>query len=169
MFAYSLEVVGECIKIPVGMIKTGFLYDMVEYTDKNRPMRAFGMLAHYVSYLVIVIFSPIFMSKSWFAAFLCPTIHMATAGWMFGVFSQINHLNEMSVETSKGATDNRLLRESWAARQVSTSNNFAIGSTFWHVLSNRLNLQIEINFRFIRSKKATSSFLSFDRYRNEIR
>ena len=79
------------------------------------------MLAHYVSYLVIVIFSPIFMSKSWFAAFLYPTIHMATAGWMFGVFSQINHLNEMSVETSKGATDNRLLRESWAARQVSTS------------------------------------------------
>jgi len=143
IFAYALVVVGECIKIPIGMIKTGFLYDMVEYTDKNRPMRAFGMLAHYVSYLVIIIFIPIFMSKSWFAAFLCPTIHMATAGWMFGVFSQINHLNEMSVETSKGATDNKLLRESWAARQVSTSNNFAIGSTFWHVLSNGLNLQIE--------------------------
>lgn len=34
-------------------------------------------------------------------------------------------------------------KSSWAVAQVETSNNFAIDSALWHVLSNGLNLQIE--------------------------
>lgn len=141
--AYALVVFGECIKIPLGMMKTGSLYDMVEYTDRNRPFRALGMYFHYISYLAIIVFSPFFAGKPLAVSALCPIIHIAMAGWQFAVFSQINHLNELSLESEKGSTNKELLQTSWAAKQVVTSNNFATKSLFWHVLSNGLNMQIE--------------------------
>ena len=57
--------------------------------------------------------------------------------------NQINHLNEHSIETEKGSTNSKLLKQSWAAQQVATSNNFATKSVFWYCLSNGLNTQIE--------------------------
>lgn len=141
--AYALVVFGECIKIPLGMMKTGSLYNMVEYTDRKRPLRAFGMYFHYVSYLGLIVVSPFFSGKSWMTALSCALIHIATAGWLFALFSQINHLNEYSIDTQRGKTNPKLLSESWAARQVATSNNFATKSLFWHVFSNGLNMQIE--------------------------
>jgi fatty acid desaturase len=86
---------------------------------------------------------PYFSDKSWGIAFSCGIIHIATAGLLFAVFSQINHLNEFSIETDKGETDEKMLKGSWAARQVATSNNFATKSLFWHIFSNGLNMQIE--------------------------
>ena len=141
--AYAMVVFGECIKIPVGMMKTGFLYDMVQYTDQKRRLRAFGMYFHYVGYQCLIVLAPFFSATSWTVAFSCGVIHIITAGWLFAVFSQINHLNEFSIEPERGATDKIKLNESWAARQVATSNNFATKSLFWHVLSNGLNMQIE--------------------------
>ena len=141
--AYTLVVFGECIKIPLSMMQTGTLYDMVEYTDKNRPIRAFSMYFHYISYHALIIVAPYFSDKSWGIAFSCGIIHIATAGLLFAVFSQINHLNEFSIETDKGETDEKMLKGSWAARQVATSNNFATKSLFWHIFSNGLNMQIE--------------------------
>ncbi len=141
--AYALVVFGECIKIPIGMMKTGFLYDMVEYTDQKRPLRAFGMYFHYIGYFALILVAPFFSAKSNGTAFLCGFIHIVTAGWLFGFFSQINHLNEHSIETEKGSTKSKLLKKSWAAQQVATSNNFATKSVFWYCLSNGLNTQIE--------------------------
>ena len=147
---YALVVFGECVKIPLGMMKTGFLYDIVEYpgivveyTDRKRPLRAFGTYVHYVGYLALIVVSPFFSGKSFSIALSCGLIHIVTAGWLFAVFSQINHLNEFSIEIERGETDEKILKNSWAARQVATSNNFAIKSLFWHFFSNGLNMQIE--------------------------
>ncbi len=143
ILAYALVVFGECIKIPVGMMTTGFLYDMVEYTDQKRPLRAFGMYFHYMAYLALIMVVPLFSASSYKMAALCSLVHIVTAGWLFGFFSQINHLNEFSIEIEKGETKSQLLKESWAAQQVATSNNFATKSLFWHIISNGLNMQIE--------------------------
>ena len=105
---------------------------MVEYTDQKRPIRAFSMCFHYISYLALIFVAPYFSDQSWGVAFSCGIIHIFSAGWLFAVFSQINHLNEFSIETDKGETDEKMLKQSWAARQVATSNNFATKSLFWH-------------------------------------
>jgi fatty acid desaturase len=76
--------------------------------------------------------------------------HVFTSGLLFAFFSQINHLNERSLEPSivnpserTGSTGASSLASSWAKIQVEASNNFAPDSRVWHVLSNGLNLQIE--------------------------
>jgi len=139
-FAYAFVVFGTCIKIPLGMIKTGTLYGIVEWTDGKRPLRAFMMLAHYALYIGTILIAPFFSGRPWYVALLAGVTHMATSGILFAIFSQINHLNEHSIETD-GSCD--LVKTSWAANQVVTSNNFATRSFAWHVLSNGLNLQIE--------------------------
>ena len=143
IFSWAFVVFGECIKTPIGMIKTGFLQSVVEFTDQSRPLRALGFVFHYAAYLALIVGAPFFTAKSYGIALLCGLVHIVTAGWLFAVFSQINHLNEFSMEPNKGETDEKLLKESWAARQVATSNNFATKSLFWHVFSNGLNMQIE--------------------------
>ena len=87
-------------------------------------------------------------------AALASYIHVATLGITFALFSQINHLNEPSLESdmdsrlqrkeeTKKANRDLRLNTSWGAAQVETANNFASTSNFWHVLSNGLNHQIE--------------------------
>jgi fatty acid desaturase len=125
------------------MIQTGLLHGMIEWTDKKRPMRALGFYIHYIAYFFLVFLSPTIYGRSIFHSFACGLIHIVTAGWLFAVFSQINHLNEFSIESDRGGTSEKLLKSSWAARQVATSNNFATKSRFWHVFSNGLNMQIE--------------------------
>ena len=150
-FAYAFVVFGTCIKIPFGMLKDGSLYGIVEFTDRKRPLRAFMMLAHYVGYIGIILVAPIFFSgQPWYLAILAGLTHVVTAGMLFAIFSQINHLNERSIEIGgvsdrpSGSKDpSNLVETSWAARQVVTSNNFATSSFAWHLLSNGLNLQIE--------------------------
>ena len=92
-------------------------------------------------YLTLTFFS----GKSWYIAILAGITHIATAGILFAVFSQVNHLNEHSIEVEGTGCD--LLKSSWAAKQVVTSNNFAtekgLYSFLWHFLSNGLNMQIE--------------------------
>jgi len=161
-FAYSFVVFGTCLKIPVGMMTTGTLYGMAEWTDRKRPARALILWVHFALYLAIIVFSPFFSGKSFLVALLSVIVHIATAGLLFAIFSQINHLNELSLELpmdneSKCNNNNddvddfavmknekrELAKNSWAARQVETSNNFATDSMCWHLLSNGLNMQIE--------------------------
>lgn len=150
-FAYAFVVFGTCIKIPFGMLKDGTLYGLVEFTDRKRPLRAFMMMAHYVGYIGLILVAPFFSGKPWYIAMLAGVTHIATAGMLFAIFSQINHLNERSIEYDGGDNDksseskksSNLVQTSWAARQVVTSNNFATDSFLWHLLSNGLNLQIE--------------------------
>jgi fatty acid desaturase len=158
--AYTLVVFGTCIWIPIGMLQEGSLYGMVEYTDRNRPWRAFGMMAHWVGYTSVILLLPFFVCTSWYRALASIIVHIATSGLMFGFFSQVNHLNEHSMEaaTSRTATRNNnntsaataasssktlCAANSWAAAQVESSNNFCTNSSLWHILSNGLNLQIE--------------------------
>eukprot|EP00586_Coscinodiscus_wailesii_P012864 CAMPEP_0172492852 /NCGR_PEP_ID=MMETSP1066-20121228/24105_1 /TAXON_ID=671091 /ORGANISM="Coscinodiscus wailesii, Strain CCMP2513" /LENGTH=687 /DNA_ID=CAMNT_0013262685 /DNA_START=157 /DNA_END=2220 /DNA_ORIENTATION=- len=156
-WAYTFVVFGECLWIPMNMMMEGSLYGMVEWTDRKRPARAFMMAFHLVTYFLVIVLSPFFFSTgSLSRAGLCVVIHLVTSGLCFAVFSQINHLNELSLETPNAdctngevvGNDERVEKEfcverSWAARQVQTSSNFATGSAFWHFLSNGLNLQIE--------------------------
>jgi len=148
-FAYAFVVFGTCIKIPFGMLKDGTLYGLVEFTDRKRPLRAFMMLAHFFGYIGVILVAPFFSGKPWYLALLAGTTHIVTAGMLFAIFSQINHLNERSIEyddvspDSKKKTSDDLVQTSWAARQVVTSNNFATDSFLWHLISNGLNLQIE--------------------------
>ena len=149
-FAYMFVVFGTCFWIPLGMIQDGAsLYGMVSWTDRKRPLRYLGFVLHVVAYFGIIMILPYFVHNSWLSAWAAVTAHVSTTGLIFAIFSQINHLNEASLnlkEQSESRTDEKqraLVADSWAAQQVETSNNFASQSTLWHFLSNGLNYQIE--------------------------
>ena len=157
LFAYLFVVFGTCFWIPIGVLREGTLYGIVDWHDKKRPTKFYGMVLHLVTYVGIVAIVPMLTHESFAKAALATYIHVATLGITFALFSQINHLNEPSLESDldsrqqqrerlQGKTiskrDSRLAH-SWAAAQVETSNNFASRSAFWHVLSNGLNHQIE--------------------------
>ena len=149
MLAYTMVVFGTCFWIPWGVIQSGSLYGLVEWTDRQRPFRSLGMVLHTFGYIAFIMAIPFLAHESRWTAAAAVGIHVATAGLIFAIFSQINHLNEPSV---KADMDNRqhpspdrnpILKNSWAAAQVETSNNFCPNSRIWHLLSNGLNLQIE--------------------------
>lgn len=147
MFAYTFVVFGTCFWIPLDVVRTGFLYGIVEYTDRSRPLRAFGMVAHMAAYVVVIMVIPFFTAPSWYVALASVVVHISTSGFLFGIFSQVNHLSEACLEADvlsrKKTNRSAMLQNSWAAAQVETANNFAPHSHFWHILSNGLNLQIE--------------------------
>ena len=149
-FAYTFVVFGECFWIPLDMIQTGALYGLCDWTDRNRPLRALGMVLHLVCYVGFTMVLPFFTASSAWTALACAIAHVWTSGLLFGIFSQINHLNESCLEAdmdNRSQTTNGkrsdMLKRSWAAAQVETANNFAPQSALWHILSNGLNLQIE--------------------------
>lgn len=147
LFAYTFVVFGTCVWIPIGMLQEGSLYGLVEYTDRNRPWRSFGMMAHTVGYVGFIVLVPFINSSSWYKALACVILHLSTSGLIFGIFSQVNHLNEYSLDqvarAKVGPERSPMTTNSWAASQVETSNNFCTDSALWHILSNGLNLQIE--------------------------
>jgi len=83
--------------------------------------------------------------------------YVAGTGVLFGLASQINHLNDSSVraadrkaEGNGNSNDNnntaclkRPVLNSWAMRQVETSNNFCPNSRFMFLFFHGLNFQIE--------------------------
>jgi fatty acid desaturase len=150
MLAYALVVFGTCFWIPWGVIQSGSLYGIVEWTDRKRFLRSVGMMLHTFGYVIFIIVVPFWTFSSWCGALSAVTIHVAVAGIIFAIFSQINHLNEPSLQADAEGRRNRpnaerdpVITNSWAAAQVETSNNFCPNSTLWHLLSNGLNLQIE--------------------------
>ena len=145
---------GTCFWIPWGVLSEGTLYGIVDWHDKDRPTKFYGMIFHLVFYVWIILLVPIYTHDSIGMAALASYIHVATLGITFALFSQINHLNEPSLESdmdsrlqrkeeTKKANRDLRLNTSWGAAQVETANNFASTSNFWHVLSNGLNHQIE--------------------------
>lgn len=157
VFAYSFVVFGTAFYIPITMIQSGSLYGLVDWHDKDRPAKAIGMRLHNLCYFLVVMVAPFVSHDSAWTALGAVTLHIATLGVLFGIFSQVNHLNEVSLESdmesrqrecgpnnsSNKTTRDPRLTHSWAAAQVETSNNFASQSWLWHLLSNGLNHQIE--------------------------
>lgn len=129
------------------MMQDGTLYGMLVWTDRQRPLRRLGFVLHLLAYVSIIMVLPYATHSSWLSAWAAVTAHVSTSGLIFAFFSQINHINEASIQvtddTNLSNTQNDLLKTSWAAQQVVTSNNFASNSTLWHFLSNGLNYQIE--------------------------
>eukprot|EP00536_Pseudo-nitzschia_multiseries_P017560 jgi/Psemu1/264380/estExt_Genewise1Plus.C_16250008 len=160
LYAYLYVVFGTCFYIPLRVLREGTLYGIVDWHDKDRPTKFYGMIFHLVSYIGIVVIVPMMTHESPRKAAFASYIHVATLGIIFALFSQINHLNEPSLEADLdtreqqrqqhkqsqgkgGAKRDPRLEGSWGAAQVETANNFASQSIFWHVLSNGLNHQIE--------------------------
>uniref|UniRef100_A0A7S1DCU9 Fatty acid desaturase domain-containing protein n=1 Tax=Cyclophora tenuis TaxID=216820 RepID=A0A7S1DCU9_CYCTE len=158
-FAYTFVVFGECFWIPLDMVQTGTLYGVCEWTDGKRPFRAIATILHMAWFVTLIMVVPFFNASSAWKALTCVIVHIWTSGLLFGIFSQVNHLNEFSLDADMNhRTSNnnnnknniiidkgrsKMLRYSWAAAQVETANNFAPNSALWHILSNGLNLQIE--------------------------
>jgi fatty acid desaturase len=148
MCVYALVCVGTCFWIPLGLLREGNLYGIVEWSDRGRrPWLVVGLCLHLVVYVCCIMIWPFFVHSHWSSALAAATVHMGTSGLVFAIFSQINHLNEASLELPEKRRDRHadhpVLRDSWAVAQVETSNNFCPGSTVCHILSNGLNLQIE--------------------------
>jgi fatty acid desaturase len=154
LFAYLFVVFGTCLWIPWGVLREGTLYGVVDWHDKDRPTKFYGMIFHLVCYVGICLVVPMCTHESFGKAVLATYIHVATLGITFALFSQINHLNEPSLESDMDTRQQQQeemkrrkrdprLATSWGAAQVETANNFASKSLFWHVLSNGLNHQIE--------------------------
>ena len=151
MFAYIFVVFGTCFWIPWGVLSEGTLYGIVDWHDKDRRTKYYGMIFHLFCYVAIVVVLPMCTHESFGKAALASYVHVATLGITFALFSQINHMNELSLESDMDTRLQKLqqqgrdprLSTSWGAAQVETANNFASDSTFWHILSNGLNHQIE--------------------------
>mmetsp|Transcript_31873 Transcript_31873/g.77257 ORF Transcript_31873/g.77257 Transcript_31873/m.77257 type:complete len:477 (-) Transcript_31873:37-1467(-) len=147
--AYALVCFGTCFWIPWGVLASGTLHGIVEWQDRDRPSKEIGLKFHWYTYIFVIMVLPFFKHESTLTAAFAVYVHITTIGIVFAIFSQINHLNEPSLEadldTRKtcGASRSKIVKDSWAAAQVETSNNFASGSLLWHFLSNGLNHQIE--------------------------
>jgi fatty acid desaturase len=143
LFALTLISFGTCITYPFDYIRAGDIYGVVEWSDLKRPLRTLGAVFHWSAYACFVTILPFLVHSDWRSAATAVVCHMGTCSFLFGIFSQINHLNEDSLMRNGGHADNPILKDSWAVDQVETSNNFCPNSLLWHVLSNGLNLQIE--------------------------
>lgn len=147
ILTYAFVVFGTCFWIPWGMMQEGSLYGMVEWTDRKRPLRALAMFGHWILFAGLTMALPFWTYDSAWWALSAVVIHLSTSGLLFALFSQINHLNEGSLDAEamrqRQAQRDPALADCWAVSQVETSNNFATSSLFWHVFSNGLNLQIE--------------------------
>ena len=163
-FAYMFVVFGTCIWIPFGIIQEGSLYGIVAWTDRHRPWRTIGLYTHLIAYTIFIVIVPFFVYTHWYMAWLAVTTHISLSGIIFAIFSQINHLNEPSLqkhcteESNRGANSRPVYSEhdnkdktrsigngkdSWSLQQIKASNNFCPQSVLWYYLSNGLNLQIE--------------------------
>ena len=106
------------------------------------------MYLHLLAYAGLILVVPFCVHTTWWSATASTMAHVATSGLVFAIFSQINHLNEASLDPDafqkrRALRRDPALNDSWAVQQIESSNNFCPDSAIWHVLSNGLNLQIE--------------------------
>lgn len=131
---YGVVAFGEAIWIPLKLIVFQTLHGMLNVPHMSASEVA-GGLAHLVAYVGMVWVYPA-QCLSGAKAGVFPLLYTLQCGILFGLFSQINHLNEDSIASASTG-------RSWAVEQVETSANFATDSPLWFVLSNGLNYQIE--------------------------
>ena len=86
--AYSFVVFGTAFYIPISMLQTGSLYGIIQWHDKDRPSQAIGMRLHNLGYLLIVMVAPFWTHASAWTALAAVTLHVATLGIIFAIFSQ---------------------------------------------------------------------------------
>ena len=136
LFTYlTLPLYLQTVWIPIKLMLHRNLHGILSIPGHGGPKGILTSLAHFTFYCYFIFYLPshhLTTHKTW----VFPVIYMSICGMLFGIFSQINHLNEGSISSAKR-------RKSWAAEQVETSANFATNSTFWFILSNGLNFQIE--------------------------
>lgn len=98
-FAYLFVVFGTCFYIPWGVLSSGTLYGIIDWSDQDRPTKRWGMQLAWYMYILIIMVVPVCTHESLSMAFLSIYLHIATLGIVFAFFSQINHLNEPSLES----------------------------------------------------------------------
>ena len=129
--SYALVCFGTCFWIPWGVLANNTLHGIVEWQDRDRASKRLGLKIHWYIYIFVIMVLPFFKHESTLSAAVAVYLHITTIGIVFAIFSQINHLNEPSLEldmeTRKTSTASRskMVQDSWAAAQVETSNNFA--------------------------------------------
>jgi fatty acid desaturase len=122
------------------------LHGAVDWTDRKRWFRTALLLLHIVGYSALCYIVPYWFHERGWTAVLAGTIHMSTAGFIFGIFSQVGHVTEMALARDPikaRETRNELARDSWGAEQVESTNDFCPQSDFWFLVGCLLGLQIE--------------------------
>jgi fatty acid desaturase len=131
---YLMVAFGETLWIPLKLIFSGTIHGVTDLPQFGLT----GLIAaglHMALYLFAVVWVPARCLEG-VKAVAFPIGYIFTCGLYFGIFSQINHLNEHSISAAAPG-------RSWAVNQVETSTNFANHSWVWFILSNGLNFQIE--------------------------
>lgn len=148
---YAVVVFGETVWIPLKLLCFRTLHGVMAFPNIGWDGLA-RALAHFVLYYLLVFHAPARClaeaGEGAYKAWAFPLLYVSICGMLFGVFSQINHLNEKSIAAARGGSGHegkkgRTGGSSWAKEQVETSSNFATHSPWWFVLSNGLNFQIE--------------------------
>ena len=169
LLQYSLVAFGECVWIPLKLVCFRTLHGVMSFP--NLGWKGVGRaMTHFLLYVFWVLWVPGKAlgregGRKWW---VFPVVYVSICGVLFGIFSQINHLNEGSIASARGGgggggggeggreggkegekkeirsvSGRREGGRSWAKEQVETSSNFATHSWVWFVLSNGLNFQIE--------------------------
>ena len=161
LLQYSLVAFGECVWIPLKLVCFRTLHGVMSFP--NLGWRGVGRaMTHFLLYVFWVFYVPGKElgregGRKWW---VFPVVYVSICGVLFGIFSQINHLNEGSIASARGGGGEggreggkeggkevrAVAKEggrSWAKEQVETSSNFATHSWMWFVVSNGLNFQIE--------------------------
>jgi fatty acid desaturase len=133
---------------PTRMLLTGkYNHGIDLWSDRKRFLRTSLFLFHLTAYVTLVIFLPFWIYEKRYMGAVALYLNLITTGLSFGLFSQINHINEASLEIEqrekarKGRKE--ILNQSWAVQQVETSNSFCVHSLWWYLISVGLNQQIE--------------------------
>jgi fatty acid desaturase len=145
---WSLSAFGDAVAIPIESLFT-------QKVSNTTPIITGGIgagsslggahyylatLTHTVLYIIIVGMPLYTVGLRW--GWVPALVHILISGWLFGFFSQINHFND-AAHAGASALDGSGMLKSWSMRQVESSTNWASNSTFWTMLANNLNYQIE--------------------------
>ena len=138
---YALVSFGACLFIPLKMAVFGDIHGVVPLPGMSVGKRL-AAVVHCAAYVTLVLLVPLGLRGASAGVFAAAAWQVAASGMLFGLFSQVNHLvaDAMAAgdRAAKGWED-----RGWGVAQIETSNNFCTDSTFWHLLSNGLNQQIE--------------------------
>merc|ERR1712159_775546 len=103
---------------------------MVKSIKIDRTILVMGIVAYLYSHGILVGFFNVLWAWG---------VH----GAMFNIFSQISHVNELSMDhTETYRLKTGLAKNEWAAHQLLTAVDYSTNSWFWRTLSINLNAQI---------------------------
>jgi fatty acid desaturase len=144
MFVYSMGTFGLCHLFVYRFILERSMHGTVAWSDRHRLLRTLGLWFHLILYTAIVTVWPFFVMSSSWHAFWAGFLHQLTSGMIFNLLTQVGHIHEHCLDTDV-LKENRhpIAKESWAADQIETTNDFAPQSMLWFYVGGQLTLQIE--------------------------